>query len=264
MWFDCPQDSAPRSKLSNLLRESFYLLLRTSNATVFCVGKMTVEYFAARGFNRDQLINLPILVEVNKTRTDFAKQRPAIRKRYNAGKQDILLTAGSRLVHDKGFDILLTAIAALPPAQKKRVRCVIVGQGEDLDSLKALAKKHGIEKQVFFPGWLAFEDYRALMATSDIFIHPARFDAWGSTAFAHAVGVPVIGSTGAGSAADRIENGKNGWLFNPAKPRELTKLITKVFSLTPTQAKAMSAAAHKTAQAWAPAKGAAILLEGLK
>jgi glycosyltransferase involved in cell wall biosynthesis len=263
MWFDCPQDSAPRSKLSNLLRESFYLLLRTSNATVFCVGKMTVEYFAARGFNRNQLVNLPILVEVNKTRADFAKQRPAIRKRYNAGKQDILLTAGSRLVFDKGFDILLTAIAALPPAQKKRVRCVIVGQGEELENLKRQAAKSGLAKQVYFPGWLAIEDFHALMAAGDIFTHPARFDAWGSTIFAHAIGVPVIGSTGAGSAADRIEPGKNGWLFNPEKPRELTQLIQNLFKLKPADFKKLSANARKTAEQWLPATGARIIKENL-
>jgi glycosyltransferase involved in cell wall biosynthesis len=180
------------------------------------------------------------------------------------GKGDILLAGGSRLIHDKGFDMPISAIAALPAAQKKRVKLVIVGQGEELDNLKALVKKNGLGKQVFFPGWMPYEEFQALMAASDAFIHPARFDAWGSTIFAHAIGVPVIGSIGAGSAFDRIENDKNGWLFNPANPIELTKIIANLFKLKPADYKKLGAAARKTAETWRPAKGVKLVLDHLR
>jgi glycosyltransferase involved in cell wall biosynthesis len=101
------------------------------------------------------------------------------------------------------------------------------------------------------------------MAAGDIFTHPARFDAWGSTIFAHAIGVPVIGSTGAGSAADRIEHGKNGWLFNPEKPEELTRLIQNLFKLKPADFKKLSTNARKTAEEWTPPMAVQTLLGNL-
>lgn len=263
MWFDMPQENAPRSGLKNKLRAFFYMLLRTSNATVFAVGQMTVDYFRVRNFWASQLVNLPIIVEVAHTRERYARQKAALRKRYGVGKTDILLVGGSRLIHDKGFDLPISAIGALPASQKKRVKLVIVGQGEELEPLQKLAARHGLSKQVFFPGWMAYTDFEALISASDSFIHPARFDAWGSTIFAHALGVPVIGSTGAGSALDRIVHNKNGWLFNPAKPAELTKLIGKLLTIKPAELKKIGAAARKTAEQWTPRQGVKIITENL-
>ncbi|HEX2859834.1 MAG TPA: glycosyltransferase [Alphaproteobacteria bacterium] len=263
MWFDMPQDTAPRSAIQKKLRDFFYMLLRTSNATVFAVGQMTVDYFKVRNFWASQLVNLPIIVEVSHTRKHFEKQKAARRKRYNVGKNDVLIVGGSRLIHDKGFDLPISAIGALPASQKKRVKLVIVGQGEELDNLKKLAARHGLSKQVFFPGWMAYDDFQALISAGECFIHPARFDAWGSTIFAHALGVPVIGSTGAGSAFDRIAHGKNGWLFNPAKPAELTKLLGKLLAIKPAELEKMGKAARKTAEEWKPAQGVKTIMEHL-
>lgn len=263
MWFDLPQDDAPRSKAKGMLREVFYKLLRASNATVFAVGRAAVDYFAARGFDAKRLVNLPIFVEVDKTRDDFSKQRESLRKRYGAGKNDILLVGGSRLIFDKGFDLPISAIGALPPALRKRFRLVIVGQGEELENLKQLALDNEIAGQVYFPGWLAIDDFRALMVVGEAFVHPARFDAWGSTIFAHPMSVPVIGSTGAGSAYDRIDDGKDGWLFNPQKPAELLAILENLAAMDEKALAKMGKAARKKAEEWTPAIGTKILMDNL-
>lgn len=264
MWFDLPQDNAPRSKRKAFLREVFYGILRRSKATVFAVGRAAVEYFKARGFEDSRVVNLPIFVEVDKDRSDFSKQRDDLRKRYGAGKGDILLVGGSRLIFDKGFDLPIAAIGALPPALRKRFRLVVVGQGEELENLKQLAMDNDIADQIYFTGWLAYPEFQVLMAAGEAFIHPARFDAWGSTIFAHAIGVPVIGSTGAGSAYDRIEHGVNGWLFNPDKPSELLEILEAVAATDDKALGKMGKATRKTAEQWSPDNGAQALIESLK
>lgn len=263
MWFDLPQDDAPRSTARRMLRQVFYSLLLRSRAKVFAVGRAAVEYFKARGFEDSQLVNLPIFVELDTSRSDFIGQRDSIRKRYGAGKNDILLVGGSRLIHDKGFDLPIAAIAALPPALKKRYRLVIVGQGEELDNLKKLAMENDIADQVYFPGWLAIDDFRALMVAGDAFVHPARFDAWGSTIFAHPMGVPVIGSTGAGSAYDRIDDGKDGWLFPPDDRAKLVDILKDLAAMDDKAMSKMSKASRKKAEEWTPAIGTKILLDNL-
>lgn len=264
MWFDMPEDKAPRSKAKHVLREVFYRLLRNSRATVFAVGRTAVEYFKARGFDESRVVNLPIFVEVDKDRTAFASQRDSLRKRYGAGKNDILVVGGSRLVFDKGFDLPITAIGALPPALRKRFRLVVVGQGEELENMKQLALDNEIADQVYFPGWLAYPDFQALIAAGEAFIHPARFDAWGSTIFAHAIGVPVVGSIGAGSAYDRIEQGKNGWLFDPTKPATLVEAFETLAATDEKTLAKMGKAARKTAEEWQPSNSAATVIEKMK
>lgn len=263
MWFDLPQENLQRSLPKRLLRELFYLLLRFGRAHVFSVGQVTVDYFRNRGIPSSRITNLPILVETDAPRESFTGKAENIRKAYGLKKDDILFSAGSRLIHDKGFDIVIDAIAGLPETLKKRTHCVIVGQGEELENLKAQAKKAGLEKQIHFPGWMEFPDYQALIATSIAYIHPARFDAWGATIFAHAIGVPVIGSVGAGSAKERIKHGINGWQFNPDHPRELTKWMQEAIEATPARMKKMSKEAMATARQWSPESGADILVKGI-
>lgn len=263
MWFDLPQENTQRSLPKRILREFFYLMLRFSRAHIFAVGEVTVEYFKNRGIPQHRITNLPILVDLDHHHSAFAGKAAAIRKTYGLKKDDILFSAGSRLIHDKGFDIVISAIAALPESLRKRTHCVIIGQGEELENLKSQAARAGLEKQIHFPGWMEFSDYQALIANSVAFLHPARFDAWGATIFAHALGVPVIGSTGAGSAKERIVHGKNGWQFNPDSPRELATWMQAAIELTPAQAKKMSEAATATANQWSPDNGAAMLVEGI-
>lgn len=263
MWFDLPQENTPRSLPKRIVREFFYLMLRFSRAHIFAVGQVTVEYFKSRGIPESRLTNLPILVDIDKPREAYTDNAASIRKTYGLKKDDVLFSAGSRLIHDKGFDIVITAIASLPEALKKRTHCVIIGQGEELENLKAQAKNAGLENQIHFPGWMEFNDYQSLIANSVAFLHPARFDAWGATIFAHALGVPVIGSTGAGSAKERIEHGINGWQFNPDHPSELTRWMQEAIEATPAHMKKMSLAALKTAREWSPDTGAEMLVTGI-
>ncbi len=261
MWFDLPQDEFKRSGLKNLIRKFYYWLLKTSNSKIFCVGKMTVEYFKNRGFAEDRLVNLPIFIEVDDY-TQFQNRRDEVCKKYNVKDGDIFLTSGSRLIYDKGYDILIDAIAALPEDVKKRVKCVIVGQGEEEDNLKNQIVKLKLSEQVIMESWLEIDDFRALLANSDVFIHPCRFDAFGGTIYGMSLGVPVIGSTGAGAALDRIEHGKNGYLFENENIAECAKYIEHVAN-NMEELPEMAAAARKTAEKWHPSYGVEILMKEL-
>jgi len=57
-----------------------------------------------------------------------------------------------RLVPIKGMERLIAAWAVVCQ-QKKDARLALVGDGEEREALQALAKKHGIEAQVYFAGW---------------------------------------------------------------------------------------------------------------
>jgi len=262
MWFDLPRDNLERGKLRSALREVFYCLLKYSKAKVFCVGKMTVDYFKSRGFPKDRLINMPIFVDITRSKKDYADRKKEIFSKYNIKDDDLFLTAGSRLVYEKGFDILINAINLLPNEVKTNTKTLIVGSGEEKENLLRMIREYGLEKNVFIEDWMEIEDFKACIANSHVFVHPARFDAYGGTIFAMSVGTPVIGSRGAGAAVDRIVDRENGYLFDMGDINSLMTIILRCYEnkeLLPR----MQEAARKTSEMWSPEIGAEIIVGAL-
>jgi glycosyltransferase involved in cell wall biosynthesis len=137
---------------------------------------------------------------------------------------------------------------------------VIVGSGESLLGLQQLITELNLSAQIVMEQWLAVDDFKALIANSDVFIHPSRFDSYGGTTLGMALGVPVIGSYGAGAAFDRIEQGRNGFLYDAEDIQTLAKFIT-LFYQNPKLKQSMGEAAYKTACQWHPQRGVDIILK---
>lgn len=213
MWFDFPDEKKQRSFVNRNIRDGFHFLLKVSNIQLFCAGKTTVEYFRTKGFSEDRLHNLPIQVEVAKEKV------------LRSNNDELLLFAGSRLTYDKGFDLLITALGALP--QNTKVKLRLAGVGPEQERLEAQVNALGLTTSVEFIGWLSPPDYQRELALTDIFIHPARIDAYGATVLALASGTPVIGSNTAGAVIDCLIDGENGYVYPPESVEKLSELIIR-------------------------------------
>ena len=97
----------------------------------------------------------------------FAR-RPALRV---ATKTPMILSVG-RAVEKKGFDDLLTALAALPPARDWRF--VHVGGGPLLPTLERQAAHAGIASRVEWRGALPQDEVLHLYREADLFVLPSR------------------------------------------------------------------------------------------
>ena len=253
-WTDCPQLKTKKRKwLGNKI-------LKHSKNRIFCVGVTAINYFQKLGFNNSDLINLPIFVEVDKTLDLKNKIKDEIRPKYLSPDNSFLISSGSRLVYDKGYDLLLIAISKIERKYKRKMIVVIVGSGNERSKLITQAKKLKIEKNIIFEEWMDIKDFKSLILSSDLFCHPARFDAYGGSTLAMAAGVPVIGSKTAGAALDRIVHKKNGLLYNCDDIKTLSRYITYLFN-NPDVTKKMGLEAFKTASSWKPSKGCKIILE---
>ncbi len=228
MWFDNPQDDKFRGRTKNLIRNIYYYLIRSSNCKIFCVGKKTVEYFQNKKFINECLVNLPIYVDVSESKESYRQYKNKIFEKYNIQGSDLFLTSGSRLVKEKGFDILIEALSSLPKDKISNIKLLIVGKGEEQGNLKSQILELGLSQNVFMEDWLDIEDFKACIACSDYFVHPARWDAYGSSIFAMSLGTAVIGSNGAGSVIDRIAHEVNGFVYNASDRGELASVILRV------------------------------------
>ena len=260
-WTDLPSPTEEgRTLKQKILRRVAYLFLRYSYCKIFGVGKMTLNCFRIWGFPEHRLVNLPIFVNVDEDLTLYRSRRFELHQQFNVPEHGFLLSAGSRLIYEKGFDLLIEATKKLAHELRRKIKLVIVGSGEELPALKQQVKSLQLDTQVQFHNWMNILDFKLLIANSDIFFHPARFDSYGGTTLAMALEVAVIGSTGAGAAVDRIEHGINGFLYEPNDTKTLVEHIEKLLNDEYLR-KRIASAGRITALNWHPARGVDILLE---
>lgn len=258
-WTDLPnQNSTLITFKKRVIRHLAYTLLKRSKGKIFGVGKTTVDVFKKWGFPESRVVNFPIFVDVDDDSELYRIHNQALRSKYGISQDDFMISAGSRIVYEKGYDLLLRAISSISPLKRSTIKVVLVGKGEQLQEIKDLAHELKISHQIIFVDWLSIEDFKLLIACSDLFIHPARFDSYGGTTLAMALGVPVIGSNTAGAAYDRIENNVNGFLYDAEDFRTLSSLILILYS-DPMLRMKMAYAARQTALLWHPRRGVEIL-----
>ena len=81
--------------------------------------------------------------------------------------------------------------------------------------------------------WLQIDQLRKYYKEASAFILPSYFDNWGLVVNeAIASGLPCIVSKNCGCAVDLISNNKSGFIFDPFKKNELTKLMHKIENQT--------------------------------
>jgi glycosyltransferase involved in cell wall biosynthesis len=113
--------------------------------------------------------------------------------------------AMGRLHRDKGFDVLLAAIARLPG-----VHAIIAGDGPERAGLQALARRAGILPRVHFLGWRA--DTASLLAAADMLVCPSRREPLGNQILeAFSAGKPVVAAMAEGPSW-LLDQGRRGIL----------------------------------------------------
>ncbi len=103
------------------------------------------------------------------------------------------LISVSRLVKEKN---IMLAIKAMPYIVKevKNARLIIGGTGPGRKEFEELAKQTGVNKNVFFAGFIPHHDLPAVYSMVKVFMFPSDFETHGLTGLeALACGVPVVG-----------------------------------------------------------------------
>ena len=122
-----------------------------------------------------------------------------------------------RLVHKKGFDLLLSAFAAISGFHTD-LGLVIAGDGPERRRLQQQAIDLGVDELVFFPGSLTQSEVAGVLQHAEIFVMPSRVEPFGIVALeAWRAGVPVI-ATPHGGAAEFVKDGISGLVVDPFDP----------------------------------------------
>lgn len=156
------------------------------------------------------------------------------------------------LIPRKGLRQLLQACAVLQQRQVQNYRLVIIGDGEERESLEKLAWAENLTEVVTWQGWLPYELLGSYFESAAALIFPTLEDVWGMVLpEAMAFGLPVLCSKLAG-AAELIVPSENGDLFDPQQPEALATLLGRYIQ-QPQLLTSMKTAAQKTIAPHTPA-----------
>jgi glycosyltransferase involved in cell wall biosynthesis len=123
----------------------------------------------------------------------------------------------------KGVDVLLAALAMLPPNLSWQTK--IAGNGE-LERYSKMAADYGLSEKVQFLDWIDEEQGQHLLCGSDIFVLPSRHENLPVAILeAMAAGLPVI-STCVGAIPEQVIDGETGILVPPGDSSALRDALS--------------------------------------
>ena len=137
------------------------------------------------------------------------------------GKRVLVFTG--RLVPHKGVDVILQALALLPPD----VVLVVIGAGPRLSSLVGQARRLRVSERVRFCPAVSDEDLPRFLALGDVFVFPSqsRLEGFGLVvAEAMAMGLPVVVADMPG-VREVIESGREGLYAEPLIAADLAEKV---------------------------------------
>ena len=180
----------------------------------------------------------------------LATQDSAERIRRAAGiaADDVVLLSVGRLEANKGFGVMVEALAALRAhgvPLHGNWKWVLVGDGPNRRPLEQAIDRAGLREHVFVTGRLPDADLHAWYEAATLFVHPTLYE--GSSlvtleAMAHRR--PVVASN-AGGLPDKVKSGVNGWLVEPGQPGALAGAMSGALGQPRERLRAMGEASRE-------------------
>lgn len=161
----------------------------------------------------------------------------AVRAKARAGGADlppgrVNLVAAGKLLRQKGFDLLLEALALLPA---DRFHLTILGQGPLREPLEAQVRRLGLAGRAVFAGFQA--NPYPWLAGASLFVLSSRYEGLPNVALeALTLGTPCVAFRCPGGLDEIIREGENGLLAEPENPADLARAIRQAADNPPDRA----------------------------
>ena len=167
----------------------------------------------------------PNQIEVINNPVDIRQIRTLAQEPLSFSGAKFNLIAVGRLTYQKGFDLLIEALASI---QDIPWRLRILGEGEQKQSLLQLASDYNVCKRIEFLG-LRSNPY-SYMAHSDLLILPSRWEGFPNVLLeAMACGVPVLATRCPTGPDEIITAGINGELCD-IEPKSIAAAVSKLYT----------------------------------
>jgi glycosyltransferase involved in cell wall biosynthesis len=183
---------------------------------------------------------------------EISKRKAEISRQY--GLPENYFLASARFVEKKNLPRLLAAYARYRAlAGKSEIwNLVLLGDGPLREILQAQLATLNLRDHVRLPGFIQYDDLPAYFGLAGAFVHASTTEQWGLVVNeAMASGLPVLVSDRCGCAMDLVDNGVNGFTFDPLNVEQLAEFMLKISGLGPRHTD-FGSASRKIISEWGP------------
>ena len=211
----------------------------------------------------------------------FAQSAKEVRRKF--GLPDKYFLASARFIKKKNLPRLIQAYAryrelaemevgswklevggensAIGNRQSAISNLVLLLDGAMCSSLRSQVSSINLGNSVHLPGFKQYPDLPAYYAHAGAFIHASTTEQWGLVVNeAMASGLPVLVSNRCGCAADLVQEGVNGFTFDPLNVEQLAQLMFQVSGFR-FQVSEFGAASARIIAGWGPERFASGLMQ---
>jgi len=153
--------------------------------------------------------------------------RNDVRSRYGIEKSDMVIGMVAKLRPEKDHACAIKSLKLMLDKDCK-AKLMLVGSGEEYESLEGLVKDLGLENDVVFLGDV--QDVREVLVAFDVFLLTSISETFSNAALeAMSMSLPVVLSD-VGGASEMVDVGGNGYLFESGNVENLTAVLMKMMS----------------------------------
>jgi glycosyltransferase involved in cell wall biosynthesis len=254
-WFDSTWEDKQRTYLIEKIKQLFIKQFAGGIAP----GTRTRQYFHKLGMDDSKVYTTGYAVDNSYFQSEHSRLH-RIRKKLIESlkvKSKNLLFVG-RFAAEKNLMLLLQAFKDAYSINADW-GLILVGDGPDKSLLQEFINQNNLDKHVFIPGFVDHDELVKYYTVSDIFVLPSISEPWGLVVNeAMNCSLPVVVSTICGCAPDLVENGKNGYLFDPYDLNGFSDLLKQIMTTTDSLRK-MGKSSFEKIQNHSPEKVAANL-----
>jgi L-malate glycosyltransferase len=160
-------------------------------------------------------------------------ERMPLRRELGVRDDELLITCVGNLYPVKGHDVLLAALAQLPPELPWRL--AIAGRPEDAEpGLRATIAERGWERRAHLLG--SRRDVPDVLAAADVFCHPSRAEALPLAVLEAMFAARPIVASSVGGIPEVVREGVDGLLVPPEDPAALAAALRRALEGAPFRA----------------------------
>lgn len=210
----------------------FKLKYKKNFQYAFIPGKAQMKTARKLGFSNKQIFNGFYTCE-----DTFRLNRTALRQ----GKE---LWCVARYIPVKNIIFLCETFMSIPPNERSGWKLNIAGTGE-------LFSTRIENEDIIHHGFLQPKDLSQKLENATAFVLPSLYEPWGVVVHEMAsLGKPLLLSNAVGAKQDLLDDGINGYSFDPTSSSELKKILIKLFQSKEEELQSMGKRSSEMASAF--------------
>ena len=194
---------------------------------------------------------------------EVRSKKDELRRKHGLPEKYFL--ASARFVGKKNLPSLIEAYKRYRKLAQKSERgegivpwdLVLLGDGALRKEIEVCCSELGVSQWVHMPGFKQYSDLPNYYGCAQAFIHASTTEQWGLVVNeAMASGLPVLVSNRCGCATDLVQEGVNGFTFDPLEVEQLAQLMLKI-SVAEFPLSTFGLASQRIISEWGPEQFAA-------